>query len=203
MTSILRTVLKPSFSWTDTRNHPQWIAVHRGQPLRRREGRQKKGMTRSHPIKEKDKKDFDKKYFRDKPCFKCGKKGHPQSHCPAKDNYDDSSISSKSSKGSKSGSGKPKLKEFENQFKSLRKSFAQLKSAQEEYSDSNSSEEMPHFQFGLGIHKKSLPDPECADLMFKLSKKGLGKGFDLREVILLDNQSTIDVFCNKKFVHNI
>ena len=97
------------------------------------------------------------------------KKGHPQSHCPSKDDDDDLSISSKSSKGSKSGSGKPKLKEFESQFKSLKKSFAQLKSSQEEYSDSNSSNEISHFQFNSGIRKTD--SPESADLAFKQSKR--------------------------------
>jgi hypothetical protein len=40
------------------------------------------------------------------------------------------------------------------------------------------------------------------DMAFKQSKKGLW-GFDLREVVLLDNQSTVNIFCNKKFVSNI
>jgi hypothetical protein len=85
-------------------------------------GKPKKGGDKSLSDKPaKDKKDFDKEYFKDKPCFKCGKKGHPQSHCTAKDDDDELSISSKSSKGSsKSGSGKPKLKDFESQFKSLK-----------------------------------------------------------------------------------
>jgi hypothetical protein len=40
------------------------------------------------------------------------------------------------------------------------------------------------------------------DMAFKQSKKGL-QGFDLRGVVLLDNQSTVDIFCNKEFVSNI
>jgi hypothetical protein len=40
------------------------------------------------------------------------------------------------------------------------------------------------------------------DMAFKQSKKAL-QGFDLRGVILLDNQSTVDIFCNKEFVSNI
>ncbi len=149
-----------------------------------------------------EKKEFDKEYFKDKPCFKCGKKGHPQSHCPSKDDDDDnSSISSKSRRSSNSGR-KPKIKDFENQFNSLKKSFAQLKSAQEDESCSDSSGEMLHFQYASRINGGRSLHEEFVDMTFKQSKKGL-RGFDLREVILLDNQSTVDVFCNKKLVRNI
>jgi hypothetical protein len=40
------------------------------------------------------------------------------------------------------------------------------------------------------------------DMAFKQSKKGL-QGFDLRGVVLLNNLSTVDIFCNKEFVSNI
>jgi len=58
---------------------------------------------------------FDKKYWKDKECYKCHKKGHPSNHCPDnkkdskkkdtknKDN-DDKTVSSKSSKASKANS---------------------------------------------------------------------------------------------------
>ncbi len=112
-------------------------------------GQSKKGEEKKRSNKPKAiKKDFDKEYFKDLPCFKCWKKGHPQSHCPTKTNDDkDLSISSKSNRSSKSGR-KPKIKDFENQFKNLKKSFEQLKSAQEGNLSSNSSEDMSHFQYG-------------------------------------------------------
>jgi hypothetical protein len=68
-----------------------------GQP---KKGKEKKGSDKPKA----EKKDFDKEYFKDLPCFKCGKKGHPQSHCPTKTNDNDNlSISSKSNRSSKSG----------------------------------------------------------------------------------------------------
>jgi hypothetical protein len=156
-------------------------------------GRSKKGNGKKMPDKSKgEKKDFDKEYYKDKPCFKCGKKGHPQSHCPSKDDGDNnSSISTKSSRSS----GKPKLKDFESQFKTLKKSFAQLKSAHEDDSYSESSDEMSHLIFD----SKKGGAVETSDMNFKQSKKNL-RGFDLREVILLANLSTVDIFCNKNFV---
>jgi hypothetical protein len=97
---------------------------------------------------------------------------------------------------------KPKIKEFKNQFKNLKKSFGQLKLAQEDNSASNSSEEMLHFQYGSRINGGGSLPHEFMGMAFKQSKKGL-QGFDLREVVLLNNQSTVDIFCNKKFVSNI
>jgi hypothetical protein len=127
-----------------------------GQP---KKGKEKKGSNKPKA----EKKDFDKEYFKDLPCFKCGKKGHPQSHCPTKSNDDDnSSISSKSNRSGKSGR-KPKIKDFENQFKNLKKSFVQLKLAQEGNSGNNSSEEMLHFQYGSRINDWGRVPPKSAD----------------------------------------
>jgi hypothetical protein len=47
-----------------------------------KKGKEKKGSNKPKAIR----KDFDKEYFKDLPCFKCGKKGHPQPHCPTKTN---------------------------------------------------------------------------------------------------------------------
>jgi hypothetical protein len=84
----------------------------------------------------------------------------------------------------------------------LKKSFAQLKSAQEGDLSSNSSEEMSHFQYGSRINGGGCLPNALIDMAFKQSMKGL-QGFNLREVVLLDNQSTVNIFCNKEFVSNI
>jgi len=69
----------------DSGSHGTAFAQKGGRPKR---GDEKKGSSGGKHDK---KKEYDKKYFKDKPCFKCGKKGHPQSHCPQKDDDDDSS----------------------------------------------------------------------------------------------------------------
>ncbi len=84
----------------------------------------------------------------------------------------DSSISSKLNRSSKSG-GKPKIKYFKNEFKNLKKSLAQLKSAQEGNLSSDSSEEMSHFQYGSRINEGGCLPKALMDMAFKQSMKGL------------------------------
>ncbi len=67
---------------------------------------------------------------------------------------------------------------------------------------SNSSEEMLHFQYGSRINGGGCLPKVLMDMAFKRSKEGL-QGFDLRRVVLLDNQLTVNIFCNKEFVSNI
>jgi hypothetical protein len=75
-------------------------------------GQSKKSKKKKGSDKPKaEKKDFDKEYFKDLPCFKCRKKSHPQLHYPTKTDDDNNlSISSRSSRSSKSGK-KPKIKD--------------------------------------------------------------------------------------------
>jgi hypothetical protein len=58
------------------------------------------------------------------------------------------------------------------------------------------------FSYGSRINGEGCLPKALMDMAFKQSKKGL-QGFDLRGVILLDNQLTVDIFCNKEFVSNI
>ncbi len=72
-----------------------------GTAFAKKGGLSKKGNGKKTSDKKRGEEGLDEQYFKDKPCFKCGKKGHPQSRCPTKDDDDDNLlISSKSSKAS-------------------------------------------------------------------------------------------------------
>ncbi len=61
---------------------------------------------------------------------------------------------------------------------------------------------MLHFQYGFRINEGGCLPEAMIDMAFKQSKKGL-QGFDLTAAVLLDNQLTVDIFCNKEFISNI
>jgi hypothetical protein len=60
---------------------------------------------------------YDKKYWKDKGCYKCHKKGHPATHCPKKPSDDDdrSTVSAASS-----------VKKLKKDLKSIKKAFTMV-----------------------------------------------------------------------------
>ena len=138
-------------------------------------------------------------------CFVCNKKGHYANKCPQRPksgDSDDSSISSKSSKSSKL----EKLEELKKEIKRTNKQFTLLKAALEDSDEDVSiDDDHSHFQFvqhfSLANHYVT-PEKSHNDLSLKQSRGKLSD-IDLRHVILLDNQSTMSLFCNKRLVQNI
>lgn len=122
--------------------------------------------------------------------------------CPdrKKSDSDDSSLSSNSSN---------KIEELEKKLKATNKQFTQLKAQLEEEDESGLEDEHSHFQFmNLSLANYYVmpsnvtPSKTHAKLCMKQSRGKLDD-LKLREVILLDNQSTMSLFCNKRMVSNI
>ena len=141
-------------------------------------------------------KPFDKEYWKDKECFKCNKKGHPSSHCPNADVDEDDKSRSSQAKS---------VKKLAKDLKSMKKAFTQLqqmKEADSDISDSDSSEGESHFQFEDDAFQFTQVEKEFEPQIAKLFKQTHGTKIklDLREVILLDSQSTMDLMCNPALV---
>ena len=142
---------------------------------------------------------FDKEYWKDKTCFNCGEKGHPSSSCTkvAITNEDDSASIVQS------------VKKLAKDTKNLKKAFTQLQKTSERDSDlsgSESEEEDSHFQLGDGFQFTQMKvkqtaiklEPQIAKL-FKQTH-GTKIKLNLKKVILLDSQSTMDLICDPALV---
>jgi hypothetical protein len=142
---------------------------------------------------------FNKEYWKDKTCYKCEKKGHAANKCPKKSNNDDDEKSVASATSS--------VKKLKKDFKSIKKAFTtvntqleKLKEANSDLSGSEDDDDQSHFQMDAAIqftHVDKEFEPTIANI-FK--QAGSSVKIDLWEVILLDIQSTMDLFCNAALV---
>jgi hypothetical protein len=138
-----------------------------------------------------------------KECTHCGKKGHNPDNCFKKKSDKESKESSKSSEPkdskSKSSNDRDDISVLSGISKQdLLKTFtmvAQQEQLKEELSDSEDDVAPSHFQ-----HNFVTREAVTMDYMFKQSTT---TDLDLRKVILLDSQSTLDVFCNRNLLKNI
>jgi uncharacterized protein YodC (DUF2158 family) len=158
-------------------------------------------------------KPFDKEKWKDRECNKCKETGHPGWSCP----NDDANGDAKSQMSQASS-----MKKLERALtKSIKKSFTQLQKTNESDSDISASDELQeesHFQFEVGGFQFAQVENEFEPQIAKLFKQvwrntknvrndvnlaqalGTKTQLDLREVILLDSQSTMDLFCNRALV---
>ena len=137
-------------------------------------------------------------------CFQCGKLGHPKLAFKAKPTKDDN-VTSKSSKSSKSGKSSSPSKD-KKVMSAISKGFQKMGKAmsrihKEDDSDiSESNSEQSHAQ---------ICDASALVFMNKTeSKQGSKYSFALDKVkmsdhLLLDNQLSVHVFCNREYVSNI
>jgi hypothetical protein len=151
----------------------------------------------------KKKESFDKACWKGKTCFKCNGKDHPASHCNKSgkaekaDKSDDDDAASTASSVSK----------LKKDFKKMLKAFAtvnakldQLKESESDLSGSGAEEEDSHFQFQFAQLDSEF-EPQISNL-FKQTH-GNKIALDLKQIILLDSQSTMDLFCSNAFVDKI
>jgi hypothetical protein len=151
--------------------------------------------------KGRDSSTYDNNYWNDKECYKCHKKGHPATPCPKKRSDDDDHLSTASAAFS--------VKKLKKDLKSIKKAFttvntqlAQLKEAYYDISESE-GEEASHFQVDQALQFAQL-DNKFEPRIAKLFKQaGLSIKLDLKEVVLLDSQSTMYLFCNAALVSKI
>jgi hypothetical protein len=143
---------------------------------------------------------YDKKYWNDNECYKCHKKGHPETHCPKKPSDDgDRSTASAASSVNKL---KKDLESIKKALTTVNTQLAQLKEASSDISESE-GEEAPHFQVDQAPQFAQL-NKKFEPIIAKLFKQaGSSIKLDIKEVILLDSQSTMDLFCNADLVRKI
>ena len=114
--------------------------------------KKKRGNNEKEPEANKDPKDFDKEWWKDKECYRCGKKGHPASACSVKllSNNDDKSICS-----SKSPSNA--IAEIQKSMKAMGKAMTQL--GEIANFDDELFEEQLHAQLGVVSVKDARSEP--------------------------------------------
>jgi hypothetical protein len=127
---------------------------------------------------------YDKKYWKDKECYKCHNKGHPAMNFPKKpsDDNDHSTASTASSVNNL----KKDLKSIKKAFTTVNTQLTQLEEADYEISESK-GEEASHFQVDRALQFAQF-DKKFEPRIAKLFKQtGSLIKLDLKEVILLDS----------------
>jgi hypothetical protein len=142
---------------------------------------------------------LDKEYWKDKTCYKCEKKGHPAKTFPKKSNNDNDEKSVASAVSS--------VKKLKKDFTSMKKAFTtvntqleKLKDADSDLSGFEDNDDQSHFKMDAALQFAQV-DKEFEPTIANLFKQtGYSVKINLQEVILLDSQSTMDLFCNSALV---
>ncbi len=137
----------------------------------------------------KDPKDYDREWWKDKECYRCGKKGHPAAACTVKPPSDDDDKSSRSSKLASSV-----MAAIQKSMKTMGKAMTQL--GETANFDDDLFEEQLHAQLGIVSVKDARSEPRSGYLFAT-------RALLLRNHLLLENQSSVHIMCNPNFVDNI
>jgi hypothetical protein len=103
--------------------------------------------------KGRDSSTYDKKYWNDKECYKCHKKGHPETYCPKKPSDDDDRFTASAASSVKKL--KKDLKSIKKAFTTVNTQLAQLKEADSDISESE-GKEASHFQVDQALQFAQL-----------------------------------------------
>ena len=134
-------------------------------------------------------------------CFRCGKLGHPKLACTAKPVEDDdvstkSNKSSKSKKSTKSGRSATSnddkvMSAISKGFKTMGKAMSQIHQ-DGDYDLSDSKSEQSHAQIC-----------DVSAYLFMNKTESRATKLKMSDTLLLDNQSSIHVFCNPDYVSDV
>ncbi len=154
-------------------------------------GKKKKkvGNKEKKPKATKDPKDSDKEWWKDKECYRCGKKGHPATACSVKllsDNDDKLIHSSKSASSA--------MAAIQKSMKTMGKAITQISKITN--FDDELFEEQSHAQLGVLSVEAARSEPRSG---YAFATRTLL----LRNHLLLDNQSSVHIMCNPDFVNDI
>ena len=142
-------------------------------------------------------------------CFNCGKKGHPSNHCTGKkkkpEDDDSKSVASNAASVRKLTNDLKKMKKY--QKKNFATVNSQLNQLQEEVDESDLSnseaEENSHFQVCVDEMQFTQFnqdfEPRVAKMLEQQHANKSKNKLELREVILLDSQSTMDFFATVRW----
>jgi hypothetical protein len=103
--------------------------------------------------KSRDSSTYGKKYWNDKECYKCHKKGHPATHCLKKPSDDDDRSTASAASSVKKL--KKDLKSTKKAFTTVNTQLAQLKEADSDISESE-GEEASYFQVDQALQFAQL-----------------------------------------------
>ena len=155
---------------------------------------------------------FEKKYLKDKECYKCGDKGHPESHFKTKlgsnvkkkkKDDDSSSVSIKSSTHTMVGKMNKDIQKTKTSSAAMECMINNIEEEEDNsfISDSDSESGLAFFQMEREIVSSTRKDIMTNIRLHNQAK--LTDQLDLKNVILLDNQSTLDLIFNKNLTSKI
>ena len=184
---------------------PTMITQSEGTSFAQKGSNAKKGSDKKSDGDKDEKKaaEYNKEHFKDKMCFRCGKLGHPKSACKAKP-FEDDDMSTKSPKSIKSGKSASPSKDkvmsaLSKGFKTMGKAMSQIhEEGESDISDSES--EQSHAQIcnvNAFLFMNKTDSRQGSKYAFATSK------MKMSDHLLLDNQSSVHVFCNPEYVSNI